>query len=195
MNITRRDFLKILGGTTVAVAAGLPGLNLSVAQAYSAKMGKLRATTEKPTICPYCAVGCGAIMSSRQVNGKLRIVNLEGDPDHPINRGSLCSKGNAIYQIHDDPGQKRLRYVEYRAPGSAKWEKKSWEWAIQEIAKRVYKTREATFLEKNAAGQTVNRTEGIASLGGAALDNEEGYMLSKWMRSMGLVYIEHQARI
>jgi len=195
MQISRRAFLKMFGGATLAAVSGLPGLNLLQAYAYSARLGKLQATTERPTICPYCAVGCGAIMASRKMNGKLRIVNLEGDPDHPINRGSLCSKGNAIFQIHDDPGKKRLQYVEYRAPGSKKWEKKSWEWAINEIAKRIYQTREATFVEKNANSQLVNRTEGIASLGGAALDNEECYLLSKWLRAMGLVYIEHQARI
>lgn len=195
MELTRRSFLKAGAGASLAVLAGMPGLDLSPAYAYSAKQGKLAATTEKSTICPYCGVGCGAIMASRVVKGKLKIVNLEGDPDHPINRGSLCSKGNAIYQIHDDPGDKRLQYVEYRAPGSSKWEKKSWDWAIQKIAQRVYETREATFLAKNDAGQVVNRTPGIASMGGAALDNEECFLLSKWMRALGVVYLEHQARI
>jgi len=195
MNLSRRSFLKVGGGATLAIAVGLPGLDLESAYAYSAKAGKLASTTEKSTICPYCGVGCGAIMYSRKVDGKLRIVNLEGDPDHPINQGSLCSKGNAIYQIHDDPGGKRLQYVEYRAPGSSKWEKKSWDWAIREIAKRVYETREKTFMATNDKGQKVNRTLGIASLGGASLDNEECYLLSKWMRALGVVYLEHQARI
>jgi formate dehydrogenase major subunit len=158
-------------------------------------MGKLKSSTVAPTICPYCGVGCGALMHSRIEKGKLRVINLEGDPDHPINRGSLCSKGNAIFQVHDDPGHKRLRYVEYRAPGAIKWERKTWSWALKEIAKRIRAMREASFVEKNAAGQTVNRTEGIACMGGAALDNEECYLLSKWARSLGLVYIEHQARI
>jgi len=195
MELTRRNFLKAGAGASLAILAGMPGLDLSPAYAYSAKMGKLAATTEKSTICPYCGVGCGAIMASRVVNGKLKIVNLEGDPDHPINRGALCSKGNAIYQIHDDPGKKRLAYVEYRAPGSSKWEKKSWQWAIDQIAQRVRATREASFVPTNAAGLTVNRTEGIACLGGASLDNEECYLLSKWARSLGIVYLEHQARI
>ena len=195
MNLSRRNFLKIGGGATLAVAMGLPGLDLESAYAYSAQTGKLAATTEATTICPYCGVGCGAIMYSRKVNGELKIVNLEGDPDHPINRGSLCSKGNAIFQINDDPGKKRLQDVQYRAKGATKWETKSWDWAIKRIAKKVYETREASFVAKNAKGQTVNRTLGIASLGGASLDNEECYLLSKWMRSLGVVYLEHQARI
>jgi formate dehydrogenase major subunit len=195
MTLSRRTFLKVGCGATLAVMVGLPGLNLQPAYAHSAKQGKLLATTLKSTICPYCSVGCGAIMHSRQENGRLRIVNIEGDPDHPINRGALCSKGSAMFQIHDDPGDRRLKYVEYRAPGSDRWERKSWDWALSEIAERVRRTREATFLPRNAAGQTVNRTTGIACLGGAALDNEECYALSKLMRSLGLVYLEHQARI
>jgi len=195
MNLTRRTFLKVSGGTMLAILTGLPGLHLDRAYAYSAKLGKLKSTTVSTTICPYCGVGCGAIMHSRTENGKQKIVNLEGNPDHPINKGSLCSKGNAIYQIHDNPEDRRLKWVEYRAPGSTKWEKKTWEWAIQQIAKRVVETREETFVEKNDKGQLVNRCEGLACLGGAALDNEECYLLSKWMRSLGLVYIEHQARI
>jgi len=195
MDLTRRTFLKVGGGTTLAILAGLPGLDLSRAYAFSAKAGKLRETTQKTTICPYCGVGCGAIMSSRMVDGRMKIVNLEGDPDHPINRGALCSKGNAIYQIHDDPAGKRLRDVEYRAPGASTWKRITWEEALKKIAKKVRDTREKTFVATNAKGQTVNRTEGIACMGGAALDNEECYLLSKWARSLGIVYLEHQARI
>jgi formate dehydrogenase major subunit len=195
MILSRRTFLKVGCGATLAVLAGLPGLNLQPAHAQSARQGKLLATTLASTICPYCSVGCGAIMHSRQEGGRQRIVNIEGDPDHPINRGALCSKGNALFQVHDDPEGRRLRYVEYRAPGTDRWERKSWDWAMAEIAKRVQQTREATFVATNAAGQTVNRTPGIACLGGAALDNEEAYALSKLMRSLGLVYLEHQARI
>jgi formate dehydrogenase major subunit len=195
MILSRRTFLKVGCGATLAVLAGLPGLDLKAAHAHGARQGKLRATTLAATICPYCSVGCGAIMHSRQEDGRLRIVNIEGDPDHPINRGALCSKGNAMFQVHDDPEGRRLQHVEYRAPGSDRWERKSWDWAMQKIAERVQRTREATFMAKNAAGQTVNRTPGIACLGGAALDNEEAYALSKVMRSLGLVYLEHQARI
>jgi formate dehydrogenase major subunit len=133
-------------------------------------------------------VGCGQIASV--IDGKL--VNLEGDPDHPINEGALCSKGAAVAQLHNNP--RRLDKVLYRAPKSAKWEEKTWDWAIENIAAKVKKTRDATF-RKDEDGKTVNRTDGIACLGGAALDNEECYLISKAMRSLGVVYLEHQARI
>jgi len=195
MDISRRTFLKVSGATAVLLAAGLPGMDLSKAYAYSAKMGKLKGTKETTSICPYCGVGCGLLVSY-MVNGKSqRIVNVEGDPDHPINQGSLCSKGGAVFQINNDPGKKRLRKVEYRGPGQLKWKPVTWDWAMTEIAKRVKKTRDAHFKTHNTKGQTINRTEAIACLGGAALDNEECYLLSKAMRSLGLVYLEHQARI
>lgn len=143
---------------------------------------------ESTTICPYCGVGCGLIVSAR--DGK--VVNVEGDPDHPINEGSLCSKGQALYQVAVN--ERRLQKVRYRAPGSDHWEEKSWEWALPEIAKRIKKTRDATFAARDD-GKLVNRTNGIACLGGAALDNEECYLYSKLARAMGITYLEHQARI
>jgi formate dehydrogenase major subunit len=149
---------------------------------------------ETPTICPFCAVGCGAIVASQ--GGK--VVNLEGDPDHPINRGSLCSKGMALAQLNTVDGEinpHRLQKVKYRAPGSSEWEEKSWDWAIEQIAQRIKDTRDANLIEKDDQGRTVNRLEAIASLGGAALDNEECSLIVKAMRALGLVYIEHQARI
>jgi formate dehydrogenase major subunit len=121
-----------------------------------------------------------------------KVINIEGDPDHPINRGSLCSKGAALSQIPSN--ERRLTKVRYRAPGSDRWEEKSWSWAIQEIAKRVKATRDATFQATEGAN-VVNRTLGIAGLGGAALDNEECYTYSKMARAFGVVYLEHQARI
>jgi formate dehydrogenase major subunit len=139
-------------------------------------------------------VGCGAIVAAEGD----QVVNLEGDPDHPINQGSLCSKGLALAQLHTVDGEvnpNRLQKVKYRAPGSSTWEEKSWDWAIEEIAKRIKATRDANFIEADSEGRTVNRLEAIASLGGAALDNEECSLIIKAMRSLGLVYIEHQARI
>ncbi len=124
-------------------------------------------------------------------NGK--VVNVEGDPDHPINKGSLCSKGAALYQIANNPT--RVTKPLYRAPGADRWKEVEWDWALDEIAQRIKKTRDETFITKNAKGQVVNRTDGIAHVGSAALDNEECYILQKWLRSLGLVYIEHQARI
>ena len=120
-------------------------------------------------------------------------MNVEGDPDHPINEGSLCAKGASIYGLAENPN--RVTKVMYRAPGSAKWEEKPWDWALTRIAQLVKKTRDASFEEKNAKGQLVNRTLQIASVGSAALDNEECWIYQQMLRGLGLVYIEHQARI
>ena len=149
---------------------------------------------ETPTICCFCAVGCGAIIAAQDG----RVVNLEGDPDHPISQGSLCSKGVALAQLNTVDGEvnsKRLQKVKYRAPGSSKWEERDWHWAIEQIALRIKDARDTYLAETDDQGRTVNRLEAIASLGGAALDNEECSLIVKAMRALGLVYIEHQARI
>jgi formate dehydrogenase major subunit len=131
-------------------------------------MLKTKYAKETNTICCYCAVGCGAIVhTSRKGDG--RVINIEGDPDHVINRGSLCSKGSALAQLVENDS--RITEPMYRAPYSQKWEKVSWEWALTEIAKRVKATRDATFESTNAKGEVVNRAGGIASVGSAALDN------------------------
>jgi formate dehydrogenase major subunit len=120
-------------------------------------------------------------------------VNIEGDPDHPINEGTLCSKAQAVRQVSENPW--RITKPLYRAPRSGEWKEVSWDWTYNEIAKRVKKSRDAGFTKVNAKGQVVNRNDAIASVGSAALDNEECYVLQKWLRALGLVYIEHQARI
>jgi len=149
---------------------------------------KTQGGTETTTICPYCGVGCGLIVTTKE--GK--IVNIEGDPEHPVNEGSLCSKGMALYQLAVN--ERRLQKVRYRAAGSDHWEEKSWDWALPEIAKRIRTTRDATF-RVTEGDKTVNRTEGIACLGGAALDTEECYLYTKLARALGIIYLEHQARI
>jgi len=185
LNTTRRGFLKT---TLASVLLGSAGISLSpkIAHAFPTKLMYTKQTT---TICPYCAVGCGIILYTRE--GKL--VSMEGDPDHPINQGSLCSKGQALFQVANSPY--RMKKVLYRAPNSDAWEVKDWDWAIDTIARRVKNTRDRTFKEKNKEGFTVNRTEAIASLGGAALDNEECYVIDKLMRAIGIVYLEQQARL
>jgi formate dehydrogenase major subunit len=149
---------------------------------------------ETPTICCFCGVGCGAIVSA----DPNRVYNIEGDPDHPINQGSLCSKGMSLAQLNTVDGatnRRRLQKVKYRAPGGTAWEEKDWDWALTEIAKRVKATRDQNFISTDSEGRLVNRLEAIAALGGAALDNEECSLLAKANRALGLVYIEHQARI
>jgi formate dehydrogenase major subunit len=150
---------------------------------------RIRYAKQTTTICPYCGCGCGLIVSAR--GGK--IVNIEGDPDHPVNQGSLCAKGGALYQVANNP--RRLRTVRYRAPGSDHWEEVSWNWAINRISRLVKETRDKGLAETAKKSPGINRTDTIAALGGAALDNEECYLYSKLMRALGVVYIEHQARI
>ena len=137
-------------------------------------------------------MGCGAIVHTAKWGDK-RVINIEGDPGHVINRGSLCSKGAALRQLSEN--SERITQPLYRAPYAKTWKKVSWNWALEEIAKRVKATRDATFEARNAKGQVVNRTMGIASVGSAALDNEECWIYQALMRSIGVVYLEHQARI
>jgi formate dehydrogenase major subunit len=172
-------------------AVALFGMSTRGKRVYAAPgMPLKKRIGEKVTICPYDGSGCGFIVAAE--NGK--VVNIEGDPDHPINRGAACAKGAALRQLSaDNPW--RLKKVLYRRPGGTDWEEKSWDWAINEITQRIKKTRDANFTEKDSSGNVVNRTDAIANLGGSALDNEECYLLSKLMRALGVVYLEHHARI
>jgi len=185
MALTRRQFLKTAGA---AAAAGTFGINMEPVKAYAQPL-RIERAKETTTVCPYCGVGCSIIVHTVRDD----VVYTEGDSNSPVNAGTLCSKGAALYQLHKN--ERRLKYPMYRAPGATEWERVSWDWALDEIARRVKATRDATFTEKNAKGQAVNRTLGIASVGSAALDNEECYAYQKLLRSWGLTYIEHQARI
>ena len=188
MELNRRDFLK-LGGATTAGILILGPLGSERALAASPKGFSLRKRiSETTTICCYCSVGCGAIVTAYE-DGKIKI---EGDPDHPINEGALCSKGQAmaqVRQVDDELNPYRLTKPLYRAPNSADFEEKSWDWVIDQIAHRVKETRDNNWIA--AAG----RTDALASFGGGELDNEECYLLSKMNRALGVVYLEHCARI
>lgn len=191
MKISRRKFMQLTGATTAGVAVSRLGFDMKPIKAH-AQMLKTQYAKETTTICCYCAVGCGAIVhTSKQGDG--RVINIEGDPDHVINRGSLCSKGASLRQLVEN--EKRLTEPMYRAPYADSFRTVSWDWALTKIAQRVKATRDATFEAKNSKGQVVNRTTAIASVGSAALDNEECWAYQALMRSIGLVYIEHQARI
>lgn len=187
MGLSRRDFLKYSGSTAVAttVANGLVPGEASANERDNRTKGAKVSTT----ICPYCAVGCGMLAYSK--DGK--VINIEGDPDHPVSQGSLCSKGASVYQIANN--KDRVTKPRYRASGAATWQEVEWDWILDKIALRIKESRDKTFVTQNAEGQTINRCDGIASVGSAALDNEECYIYQKWLRSLGLVYIEHQARI
>lgn len=199
-SINRRSFLK-LTGAAFASTAMFEFVGHSPAMAAEPDQGyKLVNTQETSTVCCYCSGGCGSIVSTR--DGVL--INVEGDPDHPINRGGMCSKGASQFAVNSviDPktdkvivNPNRLQKPKVRRPGKSEWEDISWEQAIDEIARKIKLTRDANYTEKDDKGVTVNRCEAIANFGAAALDNEEGYALQKLCRGLGLTYIEHQARI
>jgi formate dehydrogenase major subunit len=211
MEVSRRDFLKISGGTLLLGSAPATG-NAQEAQAPELRIKGAKVTT---TVCPYCSVGCSILVYTK--DGK--VINVEGDPEGPINEGTLCPKGASLSQMYNNPtrGLKPL----YRAAGAAEWKEVEWDWAFDQIARKVKDTRDRTFKvtakskvkEKKKADTpdesglfpeievtvekeyTVNRCDGIAHVGSAAMDNEECYLMQKLVRSWGLVYIEHQARI
>lgn len=199
--LSRRDFLKNLGlGTAGLTLFSVPAMAAEAAGTNGNLATKLTKMKETFTVCAYCGCGCGILLYS---DGE-RIVYAEGDPDHPINEGTLCSKGNGIIDTYNIiPKKHKPRIINprrvikplYRAPYSTQWEEKSWDWVIQEIAKRIKATRDETFEEKDANGVTVNRTTAINTLGSASLDNEENYLLHKMFRSWGVVNIEHHARL
>jgi len=188
MGITRRTFLKGLGGGLTALSLG-EVIFTRRGWAGFVHPAKTEGATKTTSICPFCGVGCGLVAYT--VNGKL--VSVEGDPEHPINQGSLCSKGQAVFQVVTSPH--RLKHVRYRAPGSDRWEEKPLDWALKTVAQRIKETRDSTFIAKSADGVPVNRTEALAPIGGAALNNEECYLIAKLMRALGVVYLEHQARL
>ena len=188
MLVTRREFLKT-SAVTAGVAVGGMGFLLNPAEARAVELRKnLEEAEVSTTICPYCGVGCGFVVHSS--GGK--VINIEGDSEHPINQGTACSKGSSLYQMANN--ENRLRTVRYRAPYATEWTEMTWDEAIPMIAERIKATRDPTFQTINSKGNTVNRTLAIGSLGSAALDNEECWLYQKFLRGLGLVYIEHQAR-
>lgn len=188
MDLSRRGFLKVSGAAAAGAALGSLGFDLSGVSAHAHPI-RIRYAKETTTVCPYCSCGCSIIVHT--VDGK--VINTEGDPDSPINEGALCPKGSALYQ--EAHSEYRLRKVLYRAPGGGDWEEKDWDWALDRISQKVKEARDTTLTTVTGDGLLVNRTEGIANLGGAALNNEECYTLAKFARSLGIVNLDHQARI
>jgi len=213
MEITRRDFLKVSGAAGTVLVGGL-GFDLSPAEAYAREL-RIKGAKETTSVCCYCSVGFGILVHTK--DGK--VINSEGDPEHPISEGALCSKGTSLYQVVNN--ENRLLKPRYRSPGAAEWKEVEWDWALDQIARRIKDTRDRTFQlttktnirEKKVADTPdesglfpeimvdvekefpVNRTNGIAHVGSAALDNEECYLIQKLVRSWGLVHVEHQARL
>jgi len=193
MSLTRRDFLNV--GTIGGAAATVFGFDLAPAQAQLRELKIARATETRST-CPYCSVSCGVIiytLGDKAKNVTPQVVHVEGDPDHPINRGTLCPKGSSLEQ--DILNSRRLLKPQVRRPGSDRWEDIPWETAIDEIGHWVKKTRDASFVEKDDQGRTVNRCENIAFTGGCTDTNEFNFLVVKAMRSLGVCYLENQARV
>ena len=189
---TRRVFLKTGAG---GVLTSVLGFDLKPAYAQVREL-KIARTTETRSTCPYCSVSCGVIIHTigdKAKNVTAQVVHVEGDPDHPINRGTLCPKGASLEQ--DILNDRRLLKPQVRRPGGTQWEDISWDQAITEIAQWTKKTRDATFMEQDAQGRTVNRLETVAFTGGCTDTNEFNYLVVKTMRSLGVVCLENQARV
>lgn len=194
-NLTRRDFIKFTGtslaGSSLAAMGFAPGEAMAQARQY-----KLARSTEVRQTCTYCSVACGILMYAMgdgAKNAEPHIFHIEGDPDHPVNRGTLCPKGAGLVDmIHSES---RLKFPEYRAPGSDKWERISWDDAMTRIARLMKDDRDANFAAKNDAGQTVNRWLTTGMLAASATSNETAYITHKVMRSMGLLVFDNQARV
>ena len=193
MDVSRRSFLKASAGSGLILSA----LGFDLRPAYAAvRQLKIRNAREYRTVCPYCAVGCGTIAYVHGSGGLTTtptVIHVEGDPDNPINGGTLCPKGASQMQLAISP---RLRKSPmFRDARSSEWREISWDDAMNWFARKFKEARDASFVERDEAGRTVNRCEGLAWVGSATVNNEDAYLITKTMRAMGLVYIDHQARI
>ncbi len=197
MELSRRAFLRSAGagiaGTTLG-ALGFGGIESAYAQAV--RPFKLARTTETRNTCPYCSVACGVILYSlgdKSKNAKSAIIHVEGDPDHPVNRGTLCPKGAALLDfVHSET---RLKYPMHRKPGSNKFERVSWDFALDRVARLMKEDRDANFVEKNNDGTTVNRWTTTGFLAASATTNETAFATYKVVRSAGMVVFDNQARV
>jgi len=195
MDASRRQFFRAcaagLGGSSLALLGFSPQPVLAETRNF-----KLARTTETRNTCPYCAVGCGVLMYSlgdRAKNARSTIIHLEGDPDHPVNRGTLCPKGAGLLDFIHSPN--RLQYPEYRAPGSSEWKRISWDEAFDKIVHLMKADRDANFITKTGEGLTVNRWLTTGMLAASASSNESGYITQKVMRSLGALVFDNQARV
>ena len=195
MAFTRRQFMKLsasgIGATSLTALGFKPDRVLADVRTF-----KLARTSETRNTCPYCSVGCGIILytlGDKSKNARAEIIHIEGDPEHPVNRGTLCPKGASLLEFVHSPH--RLRFPEYRAPGSDKWERVTWDWAFDRIARLVKDDRDKNLVRENAAGTTVNRLETIGFLAASASSNETGHLTGKFFRALGGVAIDNQARV
>src|SRR5579863_59620 len=185
--MSRRQFLRVTGATIAGSSLALMGFSPAPALA-EVRQYKLSRTTETRNTCPYCSVGCGILMyglGDNAKNAKSSIIHIEGDPDHPVNRGTLCPKGASLIDFIHSPS--RLKYPEYRASGSKEWKRVEWDWALDRIAKLMKEDRDKNFIAKNRDGTTVNRWVSTGFLAAAASSNETGWITYKTVRSLGIL--------
>jgi formate dehydrogenase major subunit len=191
--VSRRDFLKISAASTAAIGAAGLGFDLAQARTVATNL-RIAGAKELHSVCPYCAVGCSLVAYTQTgAGGKTQLLQIEGDPNSPVNEGRLCPKGATAMQLATSA--RRVDKPLYRAPGASSWQEKSWDFVLDKIARNIKDSRDRTFVAQDAKGNTVNRTEGIAFAGGAAFSSEEGYFATKLMRGLGLVHLEQQARV
>ena len=192
--VTRRGFLSLAGiGTAGVLVASDLGFDLAQASEIKQQL-RIAGATESHSVCPYCAVGCSFIAYTRTApDGSVKVLQIEGDPDSPVNEGRLCPKGATAMQLATS--DRRVEQPLYRSPGGTAWQKMSWDEMLDKLAHRIKESRDRTFVTTDDKGNVVNRTNGIAFAGGATFSNEEGYLAAKVMRSLGLVYLEQQARV
>ncbi len=188
MQLNRRDFLKVTGAGIACLSLSQLGFDLKPLRAYAAEL-KIAGSKEVISVCPFCSVSCHIIAHVKE--GKL--VGTEGDPDYPINQGALCAKGAAMLSLTRNPH--RVTKPLYRAPNSDKWEEKDWNWVVDRIAQKVKESRDKNLQLTNAKGQSVNRLEHVFALGTSHMDNEECSLTHQAMRALGVVHMDHQARI
>jgi formate dehydrogenase major subunit len=195
MELTRRGFLSLSGAVGSGIALSGLGIDLSPMKAYAdelSKMNRVKAARQSATICPYCSAGCGMICFVDKQTGK--IFHIEGDADNPISEGAHCAKGAGLFDL-TEANKYRLTKVLYRAPYGTEWEEKDWDFAIPRIARLVKDARDKGFVKINAKGELVNRAETIAHLGSSNVDNEECWLMTAKCRALGMIYIDHQARV
>ena len=197
MELSRRHFIVGAGAGLAGTTLGALGFGDSeAAHAASIRPFRLAQTKEARSTCPYCAVSCGMVIFSAQSKaekGKMEVVHIEGDADNPVNRGTLCPKGAAA--IDYIRSETRVKYPMHRKAGANKFERVSWDFAMDRIAKLMKDDRDANFIDKNSAGVTVNRWTTMAFLSGSSCTNETGWLTWKVTRGLGMLQLENQARI
>jgi formate dehydrogenase major subunit len=191
MDVTRRQFLGVAAAG--AVSTSVLGFDLAPASKVKREL-RIEGATVSHSVCPYCAVGCALVAyTKKSASGEVELLQIEGDPDSPVNEGRLCPKGASALQLA--VSSRRVASPLHRAPGASEWKKVSWDFALDRLAQNIKASRDRTFVSTDANGNVVNRCEGIAFAGGAAFSSEEGYLATKLMRGLGVVHLEQQARV